>query len=436
MDKAEAPPPAPGLVAAIRAYWKPRIALMLMLGFSAGLPFLLVFQTLSAWLTQAGVSRTEIGFFSWVGLAYAFKFLWAPVLDHVRIPWLSERLGRRRSWMLLAQAFVALGIILVATSNPAENLWGVAAFAVLIAFSSATQDIAIDAWRIEAAPDSEQGNMAAVYQLGYRLAIMASGGGALIIADAVNWNTAYLAMAALMGVGAAAALLAPEPERAETDEPPTFSLAFARDAVISPFLDFLNRYGATALLILALIGTYRIPDFVMGVMARPFYLDVGFTLSEVGTISGVYGIWITIFGAFVGGLAVTGLGLRNALLIGAVIGSATNLIYIWLDALGPEQWGLIVAISAENLAGGFAGTALIAYMSSLTNTAFTATQYALFSSFYALPAKFMGGFSGLVVDAAGYPTFFLITALTGVPAILLILASTRERLAVNETRAT
>jgi len=416
----------PSLADALRAYVKPRIGLMLMLGFSAGLPFMLVFQTLSLWLTDAGVSRTTIGFFSWTGLAFAFKFLWAPVLDHISVPWLTARLGRRRSWMLLAQILIAACVLTIALLDPAKNLALMAGFAVAMAFSAATQDIAIDAWRIEAAPDAEQGNMAAVYQLGYRLAIMASSGVAPIIAGQASWPVAYGSMAALMAIGIGAALLAPEPELDPNRLRPQISFAFAKHAVVSPFTDFLRRYGGAAIFILALIGLFRIPDFVMGVMARPFYRDLGFSLEEIGLASGLYGVWIAILGAFLGGLVVSVFGLRAALLIGAVVGAGSNLVYIWLDGLGPELWGLFAAITIENIAGGLAGTALIAYMSSLTNTAFTATQYALFSSFYALPAKFMGGFSGLVVDGAGYPTFFLITALTGVPAVLLILAATRR----------
>ncbi|MEM8988008.1 MAG: MFS transporter [Pseudomonadota bacterium] len=429
----------------LKAYGKPKMLLMLALGFSAGLPFLLIYGTLSAWLREAGVSRTSIGFLSWIGLAYGFKFLWAPLLDHWRLPWLANRFGRRRAWMLLAQCGIALGLVGMAFSDPSVSVVPIALFAVLTAFCSATQDIAVDAWRIEAAPKSEQGEMAAVYQLGYRFGLIAAGALALYIADFANWTAAYLAMAGLVGVGMAAAILSPLVGEAAPSAPPPPARGAAdaiknavqifQAAVVAPFADFISRFGATAIVVLALIATYRIPDFALGIMARPFYIDLGFSLSEIATVSAVYGIWISIVGAFAGGAAVARAGIMPSLLVGVIVSAATNLLYVWLAGKGDAVWALTLAISAENFAGGFAGTALIAYMSMLTNTAFTATQYALFSSFFSIVAKFLSGFSGAIVDGfstntadiGGYAPFFLLTAAAGVPAIICVLAIMRLR---------
>ena len=452
--------------AALMSYLKPRIALMLVLGFSSGLPFLLIFGTLSAWLREAGISRTDIGLMSYVGLAYTIKFLWAPLIDQIRVPILGTLLGKRRAWMLVAQTAIAASLIAVSFCDPTRSLSPIAIAAVVLAFSAATQDISIDAWRIEAAPQSEQGAMAAAYQLGYRFAIIASGAGALYLAQYVSWHVAYLAMAALMGLGVVAVLLAPRVEHEvehiageeaiehlaqEMHLKGAAARAFAwfYRAAVAPFIDFVSRHGWTALLILALIGAYRLPDFVMGVMANPLYIDLGFSLATIATVVKLFGVWMTILGAIVGGLAVARFGILRALLIGGLATATGNLIFAWLAAQGPHVTALTVAISAENFAGGFAGTALIAYMSSLTSHAFTATQYALFSSMYALPGKLLGGLSGVFVDwfaahpqiaaliigneavsahvkTAGYVPFFMCTASFTIPALALTLLVMRR----------
>lgn len=423
----------------LRIYREPRALLMLALGFSSGLPYLLVFSTLSTWLREAGISRTDIGLMSYVGLAYTIKFLWAPVLDHLHVPVLHRLLGRRRAWMLVAQAIVAIGLLGIASSDPHDGLTRLVICALIVAFGSATQDINVDAWRIEAAPREKQGAMAGVYQLGYRLALIAAGAGALYVAEYASWHMAYSAMALLMGIGATAALLSPrlDGESAhvmgeEAAEAAVDALhlggtmarvaAFLYRTVVAPFVDFFGRHGLVALLILALIGCYRVPDFVMGVMANPLYIDLGFSKTEIANISKLYGVWMSISGALIGGAVVIKIGILRTMLIGVVAVSCANLLFAWLAGQGHNLGALTLAISAENIAGGFAGTALIAYMSSLTNTAFTATQYALFSSFYALPGKLIGGQSGRIVDAVGYENFFHLTAAMGIPAILLVLA--------------
>lgn len=423
----------------IQAYFQPRPFIMLLLGFSAGLPFLLTAGTLSTWLREAGIDRTTIGFLSWIGFAYSFKVLWAPLIDQMPLPLLDRAMGRRRAWMLVAQIALILALIGFAFSKPSpDHLGPMIAFALLVAFSSATQDIVVDAWRIDAAPPEEQGIMAGAYQAGYRIALFAAGAGALYIAEFFSWTAAYLSMAALMLIGVAATIMAPRvgdrPAKTAEDERIERMLAKANvgqgwvksavawfyKAVVAPFADFGRRYGFDlGVVILCLVATYRMTDTVMGVMANPFYIDLGFSKDQIATVSKVYGIWIGLAGALFGGYAVAQFGLMRSLIIGAIVGSVSNLMFAWMALQGADVWALTLTISIENFAGGFAGTALIAYMSSLTSTAFTATQYALFSSFYTIPGRFLGGFSGAMVDATSYSWFFVLTAAMGIPAVLL-----------------
>ena len=424
---------------AFLSYKHPRVLGMLFLGFSAGLPFLLVFSTLSAWLRDEGVSLATIGFFGWIGMTYSIKVFWAPIVDHIRLPRFLGRLGRRRSWVLLAQLGIIIGLIGMALSDPAANLQIIIAFALLIAFSSATQDIALDAYRIEAVETDLQGNMATTYQLGYRLALLVAGGGALFIADYWNWSAAYLSMAVCMMIGIITVLIIREPEagqkiRGDASEAQDLGKRITHwfyRSVVAPFHDFFQRYGWMALTVLLLIGLYRLPDLAMGIMANPFYLDLGFTKTEIAQIVKVYGFIMTILGATIGGVTVVRFGIAAPLLIGAVLVSASNLLFAWLAIKGADTDLLVITISADNLSTGFAGSVFIAYLSSLTNTAYTATQYALFSSLMTLPGKFLSGFSGLVVEAQGFSLFFVLTAVLGLPAILLILYlinKTRNRL--------
>ena len=427
--------------AALRVYRQPRVLGMIFLGFSAGLPFLLVFSTLSAWLTDAGLSRTLIGYFSWVGITYSIKVFWAPVIDRLPLPFLTRLLGRRRSWMLLAQIGIMLGLSGMALSNLQTDLTQIALFALFVAFSSATQDISIDAYRIEAVEKELQGAMAATYVLGYRLALLAAGAGAFYLAEFSSWPVAYLCMAALMLVGVVTTLVINEPRLAVSAasrqlEARVESLigikqarrsltvrlaAWFSDAVISPFVDFFSRNGRFALTILLLIGLYKVSDITMGVMANPFYLDLGFSKTQIADVTKIYGFFMTIAGAALGGLLVVRYGLMRPLLLGAVMVASTNLLFALLAVSLPDIRLLALVISADNLSGGIATSVFIAYLSSLTNTAYTATQYALFSSLMTLPGQFIGGFSGVVVDAIGYANFFIYAASAGVPAILLVL---------------
>ena len=405
-------------------YTQPRVIAMAFLGFSGGLPFLLVFSTLTAWLTEGDVSRSAIGFFAWIGITYSIKVLWAPVVDSVPIAGLTGSLGQRRGWMIAGQSGIAIGLITMALVGP-SNLLFLSLAALVVAFSSATQDVAIDAFRIEAADVEYQAAMTAAYVFGYRVALLASGAGALYLADYVSWHVSYLAMAGLMSVGVVTVLLVAEPFKERVSKVPELSLQgvlqWFKTAVAGPFIDFFQRNRKNALIILFFIAIFRLSDIAMGIMANPFYLDMGYTKTEIANVAKIFGFFMSIAGSFICGALVIKWGLMRPLLIGAVAVAVTNLLFAGLSRLEPEVNYLAVVISADNISGGFAATAFIAYLSSLTNKAYTATQYALFSSLMTLPGKFISGFSGIVVDNFGYFEFFVAAALLGVPAILLVI---------------
>ncbi len=425
---------------ALAVYREPPVVRMLFLGFSAGLPLLLVFGTLSFWLREAGIDRTTIGFVSWVALAYAFKWAWAPLVDRLPLPGLTRLLGRRRSWLLASQVAVAAGLVGMALTDPALHLRPLVILALLTAFASATQDIALDAYRIESAPVHKQAALAAAYQTGYRLAMIWAGAGALAIAARFDpseaqyhfgpWTIAYLVMAASMAVGIVATVLAPEPAGPVLPLPREGTAlqrlaAWLHGAVVSPFADFVRRYRWHAVLLLALIGCYRISDVVMGVMANPFYRDMGFSKDEVAAVSKVYGVVMTLAGAFVGGVLSLRFGVLRTLFAGAVLSAATNLLFAWLAVRGHDLAFLIFAVSADNLSAGIASSAFVAYLSGLTNVAYSATQYALFSSIMLLLPKYIAGWSGWAVDSFGYVSFFVGTAMLGVPVLLLVWLAAR-----------
>ena len=404
-------------------YTNPRVITMTFLGFSGGLPFLLVFSTLTAWLTEGNVSRSTIGFFAWIGITYSTKVLWAPVVDSIPIPFLTKILGQRRSWMLIGQMGIACGLVLMSLIGPSDLLI-LSCCAFLVAFSSATQDVAIDAFRIESAEPEYQGAMSAAYVFGYRLALLVAGAGALYLAEYFSWTIAYIIMATLMLVGVITVVWVAEPDR-QSD---SFALElsaiglrrwFTR-AVAGPFVDFFSRNGKVAFIILLFIAVFRLSDIAMGIMANPFYLDMGYTKTEIANVAKVFGFFMSIAGSLICGVLVVKWGLMRPLLIGAVAVAVTNLLFASLSVLEPKVSYLAIVISADNISGGFAATAFIAYLSSLTNRAYTATQYALFSSLMTLPGKFISGFSGLVVDNFGYFEFFVVAAMLGIPAILLV----------------
>lgn len=478
------------VLSALAVYTERSALVMIALGFAAGLPYFLIFDTLSAWFRSAGLSLEVIGFFSLVTLVSTFKFLWAPFIDRTRVPLLTRWLGHRRSWMVVCQGLIVLGLWLIAGSDPTISLGRIAIFAFLVGFASATQDIAIDAWRIEVAEISKQGAMAAAYQWGYRVAIIVAGAVPLLLATSYGWNVSYGVMAALMLIGILAVLAAPREQRhairpiqtegirrapaRETIEwiarltilgagalvlgsglagnagvlaqvldaagadaareavlaawasdarvwvhlaavllgialiaLATFPLpnvrtrpgVYLQSALADPLRDFFARYRSTGGLILALICLYRIPDFVLNIM-NPFYLDLGYSLVEIAEVRKIFGVGMTMLGVFVGGIGVVRYGLMRAMVIGAFAGPISNLLFIWLALHEHDLWVLFLALGLDNVASGFAGTCLIAYMSSLTSAGFTATQYALFSSLYAIPGRLIASQSGRIVEGA------------------------------------
>ena len=420
----------PSWLQTLKVYTELPTLRMLSLGFSAGLPLLLVLGTLSFWLREAGVDRATIGYLSWVGLAYGFKWCWAPLVDRLPIPVLTRLLGRRRSWLLVSQLAIMGGIVGLAFNDPKVSLMPVVWCALVVAFSSATQDIALDAFRIESADMERQAALAAAYQTGYRLAMIWAGAGVLWIAaraevsNAANyqhaaWQTAYLWMAASMLVGVITVMLSREP--AGKSQVKARNMAeWMQGALIEPFADFFKRYGWNAALMLGLIATYRISDIVMGIMANPFYVDMGYTKDEVAAVTKVFGVIMTLIGAFIGGVLSMRLGVMRVLMLGAVLSAASNLLFAWLGTQGHDLNALIWVISADNLSSGIASAAFIAYLSSLTNVQYSATQYALFSSMMLLLPKWLAGFSGVYVDHFGYSHFFVATALLGMPVLILV----------------
>ena len=420
----------------LKVYTQPASWRMLALGFSAGLPLLLVLGTLSFWLREAGIDRTTIGYLSWVGLAYAFKWVWAPLVDRLPLPGLTRRLGRRRSWLLLSQLLIAAGLLGMASQNPQLALTPMVWSALVVAFGSATQDIALDAYRIESASVQEQAALAATYQTGYRLAMIWAGAGVLWVATLAQgaqlgyavraWQEAYSVMAACMVVGIVTVLLSPEPQPRPL--PPSRSVQeWLHSALVAPFADFIARYRWQAALVLGLIAVYRISDVVMGIMANPFYVDMGYTKAEVATVTKIYGVVMTLLGAFVGGVLSMRFGVMRILMLGALLSAGSNLLFAWLAGHGHDVTALIAVVSADNLAGGVASAAFIAYLSSLTNVSYSATQYALFSSMMLLFPKWLAGFSGRFVDAHGYADFFTATAFLGLPVLVLVALASRVK---------
>lgn len=438
-------------LSAWRIYTRAQTLRMFFLGFASGLPLLLVLGTLSFWLREAGIELSTIGMVTWVGLAYGFKWAWAPLVDRLKLPILTAYFGRRRAWLLFSQLSVTICLVAMGLTDPQQNLMLMIVFTTLTAFFSATQDIALDAYRIESAQLSEQAALAATYQTGYRLAMIWAGAGALALAaffastdsqyDPLAWQWAYMVMASSMVVGLVTVLLSPEPTREvsrhttdltatrlqhcrqvhpDWSERKTRLVVWFYEAACLPFIDFFTRYHWHAAVILALVATYRISDVVMGVMANPFYQDLGFSKEEVAAVSKVFGVVMTLLGAFIGGMISTRLGVMKTLFLGGLLSAITNLLFSWLATQGHHLPYLMITVSADNLAAGIASVAFLAYLAGLTNTAYTATQYALFSSVMLLLPKFLAGFSGFVVESIGYSLFFVSTALIGVPVLVLV----------------
>ncbi len=410
---AAAPSPASGWRRALDAFGTPSALTLFFLGFGSGLPFLLVGYILSIWLREQGTELGLIGLLSYIGLFYGLKFFWAPLLDRYPLPFL----GRRRGWLFSAQLLLLAGLAGMALLGPEAGLPIFIAMTGVVAFAGATQDIAVDAYRIEIAPVEAQGALAATYTLGYRLALIASTVGVLYVAEFWSWRVAYLAMAALMLPPLITTLVAREPEATAAIAPRgSFGSAFA-----GPFVEFFQRNGwVLALVLLAFVGLYKLPDQMLGVIAGPYYLDSGFDKAQIANISKLYGVPIGILGAFIGGIAVPALGLRWSLAIAAVGVALSNLLFILMSLNPGELWSFMIAISGDNFSQGFAGTILVAFMSALANRHYTATQYALLGSLANLPGKLIGGVSGFMVEASSYTAFFIFSALSIVPTLALL----------------
>lgn len=483
----------------MRAYTDKRAIIMLFLGFSAGIPILLIFSSLSLWLREAGIDKSTVTMFSWAALGYSFKFVWAPLIDALPVPYLTKKLGRRRGWLIIAQLMIMVAICTMAVVNPTDEaqLRLMAIGAVLLGFSSATQDIVIDAYRIELAPAKMQSILSATYNAGYRIGMIVAGAGALYLAtyfgstkenyDYGAWRMTYFFMAGTMLVGVITTLLIPEPSgnRASkaSDKPIAdymrlvlvFFVAVAafiftyinvgdllpssKDALtkfglestrlmssvavaivtgfilvqlglvnkavayqtwIEPIKDFFNRYGKKAFLLLALIGLYRISDIVAGVISNVFYQDMGFSKNEIATAVKTFGVIMTIAGGFLGGIIAQRFNVMKAMMLGAILASSTNLLFILLAQHGHDLFYMYLAVTVDNLASGLAGAVFIAFLSALTSIRFTAVQYAIFSSLMTLLPKILGGYSGTIVDNFGYENFFLFAVMIGIPVILLV----------------
>ena len=396
---------------------------ILLLGFASGLPYMLVFSTLTAWLRDVGISLTEIGFFAWLVLTYSLKFLWAPFVDRYSIPGFKF-FGKRRGWILFSQSMIFLSLIGMSLIDPLQNIKLLALFAFFAAFFGSIQDVAVDALRIEIGKAKEQGDLAASYQLGYRIAILVASSMALIFADLYSWSYVYQLMGILMLIGSAGALICYEPTNQE--------IAILRfdEALFEAFKDFFNRFGlSSAALLLLIISTYRLTDIVMGPMAMPFYLDLGFSKTEIGALVKTIALFGSVIGFFIGGLVIKRISLFNALLLGGLCVLFTNLFFAYVASVQANISLLSLIVGLDSFAAGLVGTVNIAFLTSLVSKKFTAVQYAMLTSFMMLPGKFFSGFSGMLADyyvstssiESGWEYFFYTTSAMSIPALLLIL---------------
>jgi MFS transporter, PAT family, beta-lactamase induction signal transducer AmpG len=414
--------------ATVAVYSSRRMVIVLLMGLASGLPLLLTLSTLSYWLSKVGVDKTTIGLFALVGIPYSFKFVWAPIIDHVRLPVLSAWLGRRRGWLLLLQACLAVAILIMGMTDPTLAPLTVAAAAVAVAFFSASQDIVIDAYRIEILHEEEQGAGAAATQTGYRVGLIIAGAGAIALSDFIGWPAIFTLLAAIIVVCMVVTLLAPEPaeparapvaaERRIDADRLALLTQWIKRAVIDPFADFMGRRGW--LVILAFVLLYKFGDAIGGVMANPFYNELGFTGVEIASISKVFGVVMTVVGAIAGGALVARIGLFKALVVGGILQAVTNLLFALLAVTGKDLTMLAVAIGADNFTGGLGSAAFVAYLSSLCNRAFTGTQYALLTSFMAAGRTMLSSGGGWLADHMDWASFFVLTTFLAIPGLLLL----------------
>jgi len=405
-------------------YFQEKILTIFFLGFSAGLPFPLVYSTLTGWLEESDIERSTISTFAWLGFAYSFKFIWSPLVDSLKVPFLGGYLGRRRSWLLVSQIGIAISLFYLSNIDPRNALTAFTFVAIAIALLSATQDIALDAYRIEIAKIEMQGVLAASYQYGYRVAIAFGTAGAFLFAEYSSWSTSYKMMALFMLIGILTTIYCKEPpsincETKSLNQNQVNGKEWIISSVVQPFVDFFDRYGRSAIMILIFISFFRVSDYVLGILASPFLLDIGFSKTEIASIAKFYGLWVSLLGTAIGAVAILKLGLSRCIIMATILIASTNLFFAILALVGPNIGMLTITISADNFTMGFAGTVFIAYLSSLTNLKFTATQYALFSSVSTFFGKFLAGFSGNIQEISGWLGFFIYAGILGLPAIFL-----------------
>jgi len=401
---------------AVAVYLDRRMLAILLMGFASGLPLLLTTSTLSYWLAKRGVDKTAIGLFALVGLPYSLKFLWAPALDFVRVPWLGDRLGRRRAWTLVAQALLVVAIVGLGATDPATAPLATALLAFAVALCSATQDVAIDAYRIEVLSEEEQGAGAAATQSGYRIGMIVAGAGATALSDFVAWPLVFNALAALVGISAVAVLLAPEPPAAPSrSEAPIHGW---KQAFLVPMRDLASRPQFPAIVAFALL--YKFGDAIAGAMANPFYVELGFSGVEIASVTKVFSIAANLAGVIVGGVVVARSGIWRALLIGGVLQAATNLLFAVQAQVGHSIAMLALAVGADGFTGGLAASAFVAYLSGLCRVGMSASQYALLTSLTAAGRTVLASGSGFVADRTDWVTFFVLTTALATPGLLLL----------------
>lgn len=398
-------------------YLHPRILTVAVLGFTSGLPLALTASTLAVWLAEAGIAMTAIGLFAAIGTPYALKFLWAPLVDQSPLPWLTRKLGRRRGWLVLSQLLLMLALLLLGLSHPADNIWMTATAALIVAVLSATQDIVIDAYRVEILEEKQQGAGAAIMVFGYRIGMLASGAGALLIAESWGWFVSYSCMALLILPGMAVVLLAGEPASIKPIRHESW-VAWFNHAVIKPFSSFTRHAGWW--LILLFVIFYKFGDAFAGVMTNPFLVDVGFTKSELATIVKTWGLAATLIGAFLGGSLVHRLGIWQSLWLGGLLQMGSNLMFVWQAHAGHDLFILAAVIAVENLAGGMGTAAFVAYISMVCQREYTATQYALLSALAATGRTWLSAASGGFAETMGWSGFFMFSTVLALPGLLLL----------------
>ena len=413
--------PGPDRFAAVRDLFSDRrLGAMVGLGFSSGIPFLLVYITQSAWLSEAKVPISILGLLSEMTLAYKFKFVWAPFLDRYDAPLFSRILGRRRGWIVLSQVGVMLALAGVAFGDPAHWLAWTIAFSMALGFAGATQDVVIDGWRITVAPVERQALMSSWAEVGWRLGNLVAGAGALYLADAFGWRAAYLCMAAMMAPGMIAAFLAPEPASDKTAhaESPGFVAT-----VVDPIKELITRLGPLGIPTLVLVAGFRMPGYISSAMAIPLFKSLHYSNSDIATVTKLFGFWVALCGTFLASYVVRRIGLMASLLAGTVFASASHLSLAYLavhgDHGGGEFWLFATAVSIDDFAYAFASIVLITYMSSLAATDYAASQYALLTSLCALPGSVLAGASGFIIERLGFELFFVATSLIGAPVAIL-----------------